>query len=149
MDAMAILQTIKGKWTTFGGLADAIFKQLLVFAKHWNVTRLDFVAVRYQSVSIKNTERCRRAEHGVQKIQIFNKEQKVPKQWKKYMSCGQNKEFVVVFLCDHWSKYQSSLLIPIERMFVTSREKCYVLSPTASQTEPVICDELAKLNCNH
>eukprot|EP00794_Sanderia_malayensis_P018490 gene18490-20339_t len=63
-------------------------------AQHWNMTRLNFVADRHPFLSIKNTERTRRAQQGVQKIKIFCKEQKVPKQWKKYMSCGENKEFL-------------------------------------------------------
>eukprot|EP00794_Sanderia_malayensis_P002899 gene2899-3351_t len=85
VDAIAILQTAKGKWTTFGELADGIFKHLLGFA--WNVARIDFIVDGYPSISIKNTQRSKRAEQGVQKVQIFNKEQKAPKQWKKYMSC--------------------------------------------------------------
>ena len=126
LGAMAVLQTMKGKWKTFGELADAVFKEIIGLTQHWNVTRLDFVADRYPLLSIKNIERARRAEHGVQKVQIFSKEQKVPKQWKKYMSCGENKESLVVFLCDHWSKYQSCHLSSLSSMFVTSGEKCYI-----------------------
>eukprot|EP00794_Sanderia_malayensis_P012433 gene12433-13718_t len=149
VDAMAILQTAKGKWTTFGELADGIFKHLLGFAKHWNVARIDFVVDRYPSISIKNTERSGRAEQGVQKIQIFNKEQKAPKQWKKYMGCGENKESFLAFLCDHWSKYQSSQLFPVHVLFVTSKEICYSISAGASAKQQVTCEEVPELHCNH
>ena len=32
LDAMAALQTVKGKWKTFGELADAVFKEIMGLA---------------------------------------------------------------------------------------------------------------------
>ena len=98
VDAMAVLQIMKGKWKTFGEFAGAIFAYLVKLAGQLNATRLDFVADRYPEISIKNTERTRRAAQGVQRVHILNKGQCVPKQWKKYMSCGKNKESLVVSL---------------------------------------------------
>ena len=57
-------------------------------------------------VSIKNTERSRTAESRVQSI--LNSDQTVPKQWEKFLSCGENKESLVKFLCQHWRMYKSS-----------------------------------------
>ena len=47
VDAMAVLQAMKGKWKTFGEFADAVFAHLVKLAGQWNATRLDFVADRY------------------------------------------------------------------------------------------------------
>lgn len=99
---MAVLQALKGKWKTFGELCDAIFNSMLQWARRWNATRIDLVSDRYPAISIKNPERNKRADRsGIQKIHVYNKEQQVQKQWKKYLSCGENKESLIVFLCNH------------------------------------------------
>ena len=90
VDAMAILQIMKGKWGTFGELADAIFDHLVKLARKCKANRLDFVADRYPAISIKNSERLKRAAQGVQRVHILNKDQNIPKQWKKYLSSGEN-----------------------------------------------------------
>ena len=127
VDAMAVLQGIKGKWKTFGEFADCTFNFLMKQASEWNVTRLDFVADRYPPVSIKNTERLRRASQGVQKVHIFGEEQNVAKQWKKFMSCGDNKESLMDFLTEHWKSYRSSRYTCV--MYVTTKNKCYLYTP--------------------
>ena len=76
-------------------------------AQKWGVYRIDFVADRYTQQNIKNAERSKRATQGVQKVHIFRKEQNLPKQWKKYLSAGENKESLVAFLCDCWCDYGS------------------------------------------
>ena len=83
VDAMAVVQSMKGKWKTFGEFADALLNILMKLARHYNSNRLDVVADRYSALSIKNTERQRGAEKGVQKVHIFGKVQTVPKQWKR------------------------------------------------------------------
>ena len=92
---MAAVQSIKGKWKTFGELADTILNSLIKLARQWNCMRLDFVAD--PALSIKNTERGRRAEKGIQRVHTFGKDQNVPKQWKEFLSCGENKESLVTY----------------------------------------------------
>ena len=122
VDAMAVVHAIKGKWKTFGEFADdAIFVYLVTLSQQWNSTRLDFVSDRYPEISIKNAERTRRAVQGAQKVHILNKDQCVPKQWKKYLSCGKNKESLIEFLRDHWSTYVSSQLNSLECLYITSK----------------------------
>ena len=108
LDAMAVVQAMKEKWRTFGEFVDTLFSYLLSLVKQWRAVRLDFVADRYTSLSIKNVERAKRAAQGVQRVHIYNKDQTVPKQWKKYLSCGDNKESLAVFLCGHWSTCHSA-----------------------------------------
>lgn len=149
VDAMAVIQSIKGKWKTFGELADTILNTLTKLARQWNCTRLDFVADRYPALSIKNTERGRRAEKGTQRVHIFGKDQNVPKQWKKYLSCGENKESLVTFLCEHWRSCSSLRLGGILTMYVTVREKCYIISLGDSDDDPVRSEVVSILQSNH
>ena len=129
VDAMAVIQSMKGNWKTFGEFADVLLNILDALSQKYNSERLDFVADRYPVVSIKTAERQRRAEKGIQKVHIFGKNQNVPKQWKKFLSCGKNKESLISFLCDHWRSCNSSQLCFISTMYVTAGERCYVLYP--------------------
>jgi hypothetical protein len=149
VDAMATLHVIKGKFTTFGEFADKVFDSLISLARYWNAKRLDFVGDRYPTISIKNAERARRAEQGVQKVQILRKDQKVPKQWKKYMSCGENKESLMKFLCQHWCTYKSHQLNGLSTMYVTSNENSFVICPGLSENDEVHCNEVGELKSNH
>ena len=97
-------------------------------------------------LSIKNTERGRRAEKGVQRVHIFGKDQK---QWKTYLSCGENKESLLAFLCEHWRSCTSLRLGGISTMYVTEKEKCYVISLGDSDDESVGSEVLPILQSNH
>ena len=149
VDAMAVLQAMKGKWQTFGEFADTIFAYLVKLARQWKATKLDFVADRYPEISIKNAERTKRAAQGVQRVHILNKDQCVPKQWKKYMSCGKNKESLIAFLCDHWSNYVSSQLYSLQCMYLTSRDECYVFTSGDFEIDPVMRQDVPELQCGH
>ena len=100
-------------------------------------------------MSIKNAERNRRAGTGVQKIRIFSKDQTVPKQWKKFLSCGEDKENLVEFLCQHWVTYKSFQFGCLSTMYVTSRDKCYVFSSNTSDEDNIVCSDCPELKSNH
>ena len=100
-------------------------------------------------MSIKNAERNKRASTGVQKIRIFSKDQSIPKQWKKFMCCGENKESLVEFLCQHWATYKSFQLRCVSTMYVTSKEKCYVFSSNVSDEDNIVCSNCPELRSNH
>ena len=127
---MALLQALKGKWKTFGELCDAIFNSIIKLARHWKATRVDLVGDRYPVHSIKDIERARRAENvGTQKIHIYDKDQNVPKQWKKFLSLGENKESLMAFLGQHWRSYVSARFGHLLSLYVTTRDKCLHFSP--------------------
>ena len=65
---------------------------------------IHFVTDRYPEVSIKNAERQHRAASGSQKIHISKPDQPIPKQWKKYLAHGYNKENLVDFFFETWKK---------------------------------------------
>ncbi|XP_046853934.1 uncharacterized protein LOC124447078 [Xenia sp. Carnegie-2017] len=150
VDAMALIQTMKSKWKTFGEFCDAIFNNVLKLAKDWKATRVDFVADRYLPTSIKESERNRRSENtGIQKIRVFDKNQHVPKQWKKFLALGENKESLIQFLCEHWGNYVSSCLGHLSSLYVTSKDKCYCITRARSDEDKVECNEMYELECNH
>ena len=149
VDAMAVIQSIKRKWKTFGEFADALLSNLITLSRKYNSTRLDFVVDRYPLLSVKNTERERRAEKGVQKVLIFGKDQSVPKKWKKFLSCGENKESLLSFLCEHWRSCNSSQLSSLSTMYVTAKERCHALYPGATPNDGATSNEVFSLRSNH
>ena len=54
-----------------------------------------------------------------------------------------------MFLCNHWSTYQSSQMKSLQLFYVTSTNKCYLLSPGSSPTAIVLRREIAELGCDH
>ena len=146
---MAVIQSIKGRWKTFGEFADSLLSNLITLSQKYNSTRLDFVVDRYSLLSVKNKERQRRGEKGVQKVYIFGKHRSVPKQWKKFSSCGKNKESLLSFLCEHWRSCKSSQLSSISTMYVTAKERFYVLYPGATPNDIVTSNEVFLLRSNN
>ena len=64
-----------------------------------NATRVDFVVDCYPKVSIKNSERKKRAFTESNVLKIYGKKQKTPTQWKKFLNNGENKESLAGFIC--------------------------------------------------
>lgn len=149
VDAFAILHSIKGSWTTFSDFADATFALLVRLACESKAARLDFVAERYPKISIKNTEWSRRAAQGVEIVRILNKNQNVPKQWRKFMSSGEKKDSLVAFLCEYWSTYETSKLNNLECMYITTKDKCYLLVAGSSPQAILQRQEIRELESNH
>ena len=84
----------------------------------------------------------------MQTVQIFNKDQSVPKQWKKLMSSGKNKESLMVF--NHWSFYLSSKHnSSLPCMHIASRSKYILLTPGVSPNDPVVGQEIPELTSDH
>lgn len=88
VDGMALLQMLKARNIpeTFGQLADVVLKNVIDIAVYNKSQRVDFVTDRYPTVSTKNAERLHRAASGTYTVSILSDQQKVPKQWKKFMS---------------------------------------------------------------
>ena len=88
VDSMAVLQAMKDIPDTFEELAATVFRSVVppTLAR-----QIDFVMHRYPDVSIKNPERAKHASQGTLKVEITGGGQKCPKQWKKFLSSGENK----------------------------------------------------------
>ena len=134
---MAIVQCLKSNWKTFGDFVDSVFEFVIKLAQDCIAKRLDFVADRYTTLSTKNTERARRATQGVQRVHIYRQDQKIPKQWKKFLSSGENKESLLEFFIKHWTSYRSQKFGSVSVLCVTSKDKCYIYHPSQNEDDPV------------
>ena len=144
IDAMAVLQTVNVLPNTFGELAMEVLQKIVNMAISSKSKRVDFVADRYPEHSIKNLERDRRSVNGVNIVRIYGENQRVPRQWKKFMSAGQNKEELMKFFCEAWKKANVELLRGVE-LYVTDKEECVMFQ---QQEDGLHCSLVEGLWCN-
>lgn len=91
-DAMSVIQMIKSCGSsTFGNLALKYYEQFTRPLRQNDCRRIDIVFDRYNDVSIKNQERCKRGEAGHMQVIIQGPDTPIPKQWSKYISSSHNK----------------------------------------------------------
>ena len=98
-DGMVILQQLASiQLTTFGDVAELVFKRVLTKKVVY------FVTDQYKPGSIKYLElEKRKALNGPMRVWIEKREQKRPKQRKKYLRDDQNKSEPAKFLLEDWS----------------------------------------------
>ena len=148
LDGMALIQTIKRIPETFGALVKVIINRILSSAASSKSTRVDFVCDTYPDVSIKNLERSKRAETGSIMIMILGPQQKVPRQFKKFLSLGKNKEALIEFIFQHMKAVEGlSTALGNMELFVSHGKLCHQVS-TTSQGE-ILIEECAELYCDH
>ena len=145
IDAMATLQAMKVTSSTFGELAHDLLMKIIRMATSSRSKRIDFVADRYPALSIKNLEREKRGKDGSFLVKIYGDQQRVPRQWKKFLSNGKNKEEFMKFLFEAWKTADPQLLNGIE-VFITHEKECHKL--TASNNA-MICSNVEELGCDH
>ena len=143
VDAMALLQQLTK--CTLGDLADEILSMLIGMAKRHQSTRVDFVGDLYPKASIKGTERERRANAGAQVVRIYGREQERPKQWQKFMATGTNKEALMQFLFECWSKCNPVVLRSIP-VYVTHGNERHRIAPSENGA---VVEEIQELQCDH
>lgn len=126
IDGMAVIQSLAKSElpNTFGELSDLVFGKVVKYLEHFKATRADFVIDNYYLVSIKNCERARRACKGVERIMIHGPNQKLPKQWMKYLGHGVNKTELLSFLYQQWSVKS----VDNVEIFITNATSCRKLT---------------------
>ncbi|KAJ8030514.1 hypothetical protein HOLleu_26961 [Holothuria leucospilota] len=144
VDGMAHVQSMQVIPDTFGELAEAVLSQICGLAVTNKCSRVDFVTDRYDSVSIKNFERSRRAQSGSQMFKIYSGDQKTPRQFKKFLSLGINKEALIEFLFSAWRETRVNL--QHLTVFSTSGDHCQCLQLKEGMLEITPCHELF---CDH
>ena len=132
VDGMVLLQSLTALPSTFAELADKVLRCLPAS------TRVDFVTDTYRSDSIKMMERIRRGQSET--FLLSGPNTKVPRDWKKFLSNGENKNQLIEFLLSEWMKdcYAEKLLN--KQLYVTSGTKCFRLTSTdgkSTQADPV------------
>ena len=145
IDAMALLQTVQPEFQTFGQLSYKILDQIITLSKSFNCVRVDFIADRYPNPSIKDLERAKRASGGSQIIRIFNGPQHVPRQWKKFMSNGENKEELMKFLFIHWQSADPGIFGNL-KVYLTHESKCQSFIQYDNE---LAITEVSQLVCDH
>ena len=125
LNGMALIQTIKRVPETFGDLVESILVRILSSAANSKSTRVDFVCNTYPDISIKNLERSECADAGSTVIMILSPQQKVPRQFKKFLSVGKNKEALIEFFLHHLKNVEILLtsLASVE-LFITHGKLC-------------------------
>ena len=88
IDAMALLQSMKIRSTTFGELALEILARIVQMARYSNSKRVDFVCDRYPDHSIKDLERKKRSQGGCAHVngRIFSQWGKIRKRLSRFFS---------------------------------------------------------------
>jgi hypothetical protein len=99
LDGMALIQMMKHIPDTFEKLVEIILARIL--SSNSKSTRVDFVCDTYPNISIKNMERSNRADGGSTLVRILGADQKVPWQFKKFLSVGKNKESLIELFFQH------------------------------------------------
>jgi hypothetical protein len=102
-----MFQSLSQVPATFEELPPLLLSILISMATRLNATRVDFVVDRYPKVSIKNSERKKRASTGSNMLKIYGKKQKTPTQWKTFLNNGENKESLACFMVDDWKESKS------------------------------------------
>ncbi|CAB4001853.1 Hypothetical predicted protein [Paramuricea clavata] len=99
-DGMVIIQQLGSLClATFGEISEYVLKRI---TSHSSKV-IYFVTDQYYDDSLKGCERKRRASAGSIRIQLTRRDQKPPKQFKKYLSDGCNKVDLVKFFLADWS----------------------------------------------
>ncbi|CAB4012350.1 Hypothetical predicted protein [Paramuricea clavata] len=99
-DGMIIIQQLPSVClATFGDISEYVLKRITSHS-----SKVIYMATdHYYDCSLKGSERKRRASAGNIRVQINRRDQKPPKQFKKYLSDGSNKVDLVKFLLLDWS----------------------------------------------
>jgi hypothetical protein len=145
LDAMAVLQTLtvipENIWLTCNQFTYEGRQRCNFFQMQTG----NFVCDRYPRQSIKNLERVRRDMSVVQVMRKFSEQQKVPRQWKKFMSSGDNKEELMKFIFSTWRKADPQLLKGVE-VFLAHKEICHRFFYSNGE---MMCSEIGELYCDH
>ena len=156
-DGMVIIQQLSSlRLATFGEMSEYVLKRITFHSSKI----IYFVTDQYLQNSLKENERKRRASAGSIRIQITRRDQKPPKQFKKYLSDGSNKVDLVKFLLNDWSDPRRFNATIADRViFFTLESKAYRLqvanNKVSSSTEENLfsdqeeADTKMFLSCQH
>ena len=125
LDAMIILQALTNIPPTFADLVDQVFSVVMHMGS--NAVRTDFVADRHPKVSIKGLERLKRGLTGSLTVRLESGAQRCPRQWKKFLSSGENKALISFFVKE-WQGQKYAKKLGAKQLFVTEGENCIKLS---------------------
>ena len=109
LDGMSILQQMQNSSSTFRDLAVDILNYIIHLGVSYSCKSVHFVTDTYPLVSIKDDERRRRSSGNSVAINIQSPQQKLPKQFKNFLTNGKNKEALVQLIYEQWSTFDCQL----------------------------------------
>lgn len=146
VDGMAFIQQqVHNIPPTFGQLADKLLNDLMSMAKGYGCSQIHFVCDMYPPHSIKTSERERRAASGAQLVKVTRPDQKTPKQFKRYLALGANKEGLIEFMFESWVKCDPSVLGHVS-LVMSHSDKCHSFS---LQEGSFVVSEIPELFSDH
>lgn len=147
LDGMVMFQQLKNREIPekFGDLVKFILNRIIRLATQHRSTEVHFVTDCYPEMSIKNAERSRRAATGSERIHIYSRVQPVPKQWRKFLANGENKETLVAFLFEEWKKIPAALYGGVT-VFLAHGQTCHALRGAIDE---VHVTPIPSLRCDH
>ena len=149
LDGMALLQTLKDIPDTFGDLAEKVVRIIISTAKKAQGNRVDFVSDTYPKVSIKDIEREKRSMSGVTRIRIGGATQKVPRQFKKFLSLGENKKALIEFIFQHMTSLDLAPALQQVTLLFTHGAECHKFFADSSNGNMQRIESVPELYSNH
>ena len=149
LDGMALFQTLKHIPPTFGELAEQIVHIIITSVKKAQGNRVDFISDTYPLVSIKNLEREKRSMSGVTRVRIGSATQKVPRQFKKFLSLGVNKEALIEFIYQHMTTFDLAPLLQHVTLFFTHGAECHKFFVDTLSDNMLKIESVPELHSNH
>eukprot|EP00117_Sycon_ciliatum_P025244 scpid95671/ scgid20992/ len=152
VDGMALLQSITTIPATFGELSTLIFDRLITTMAKFAAVRVDFVCDQYPELSIKGQERASRSTKNVPlRLQAERSEQPTPRQWKRYLSDGQNKMTLISFINRDWraSETLPKKLQCGQKVILTVKKDCFQFTAPAPGTSLFTVAAVPELTCSH
>lgn len=143
VDGMAEIQSMR-RASTFGELSEVLLKRLSSMATTYKCNRVDFVCDTYPKYSIKGIERQKRSAQGRQLVTIFSAAQPVPVKYSEFLAVGSNKEALVRFLHEEWSRSYLDNNIDIAIGYSTV---CYLISFKVNERPQ--SKQIANLSTDH
>ena len=121
---VVIQQTPSPSLETFGDMSKYVLKRI-TSGQHKFIY---FTTDQYREDSLKSCERKRRAPEGSIRIRITRRDQKIPKQFKKFLGNGCNKVNLVRFFLQDWSDAERFKAVIAHRvLFITLESRAYRL----------------------
>jgi len=150
VDGMAVIQAIKAGSlpNTFGKLEEMVLNIVVAKARHNQSSRLDVVFDTYPSISIKCLEHARRAGRAgdLQVRTIYGRDQALPKQWANYLLSGANKEALIEFIVESWTRNISPSKLGDMLLYVSHAGKCEKIE---ASNGVMTVSSVPELECDH
>lgn len=122
-DGMAVLHSLTKSLATMKELAAMFFQAIT--KNTGRCSRIDFVSDLYPDLSIKGKERDdRRGKMNSLRMSIHSKDQKCPKQLKKYLAVEENKIELINFIAEMWSSKEFASELEQRVIFMNVGNKC-------------------------